>query len=1028
MRAMLDCAWATALEAALASRALAAHHQQQQQQQQQQQAPAVAPAPSPAAANSSSAASPAAAPAAAAMHATPAVSPHALAKEEYSTVLRKLYLAIRINEGDTTIDAAELTQMVEAEWRADSAADGTMGREAFRNSLFELCDVHTETVHASEYAAWLRQMIQHIFVGATPPELIQSRPETPTALAMSSKAATTQQQQQQAQQQAQEQAQEQAGGARWRSDAELLTRLDASSHRIAAPASSTSLAWESAASVWAHSFCAPELAIAVHPLASDIGRRHAAVSPAAQRPAPPASGGLAGSRGQAATATHQAGSRSSRRMLASTRGGAGAPPDTSLEFRSAAAPGPSMGTATTALDGSPPPCRLSFVLMMLSRLSATATTHAEARTLQHAMGSALAAPQSAITADGDGGCAAAEPPPSTAHPSATAALPGGDGTAPPEAAAAAAGAPSLEALMRTLDQYAELALATGEVDMALLRQVFGSLWSLELARRYASRCVGGDDGLDPRPVLPPPPPPPRKPLNPLEGIEKFLAARRAQLRGAPSTEDLMERLARPGEQMSQALELAARNRASGRMQFTGDWLSRLTPSYSRTMLRSASRLRLEATAGQLLQTLCLTDGVTSSIGVRNNPLVNRSEREESGRRTGGEAPNQGGGSGADGFRISPRLSPALAPSSPRLSAPPPPPLTDTADTPWPGTSRFPARHLRPPVPPPVPTTPRRLPSPPKTPSSRLPLLTTPAPPPPPQTALPHRAPLAHTSAPLAPSGAGLRNSLSLPSLSSVPTNSTVAPGTNLAPISACWAYSADDAAGHPMGLPATPAATWKDVRILGHEKASTQLLHGATASRQASLDRPRGVGEALAGETGEADGAARESGCAEQGVGVDQTTVHFAGGGACACNASGDASCQCATASSAIATALAEDVWPHDGTGMSATPSSGTYHEKSWPAGARFDRSIHRTMYSPSNSLPPKSRASTRDAFPLAWSGARALPKLRRGRADGRSAGRGSSDGEDGASKSSAKTGWSGAGGPVWLRASTSTSYLGSAS
>ena len=53
-----------------------------------------------------------------------------------------------------------------------------------------------------------------------------------------------------------------------------------------------------------------------------------------------------------------------------------------------------MGTATTALDGSPPPCRLSFVLMMLSRLSATATTHAEARTLQHAMGSALAAPQS----------------------------------------------------------------------------------------------------------------------------------------------------------------------------------------------------------------------------------------------------------------------------------------------------------------------------------------------------------------------------------------------------------------------------------------------------------------------------------------------------------------------------------------------------------------------------------------------------------------------------------------------------------
>ena len=77
-------------------------------------------------------------------------------REDYLVMMRKLYLALK---DDAELDPSDCFDSASEDWEADAKNQQTLGEEEFKRCWFQLADVYTESLHASDYADWLRDTV-----------------------------------------------------------------------------------------------------------------------------------------------------------------------------------------------------------------------------------------------------------------------------------------------------------------------------------------------------------------------------------------------------------------------------------------------------------------------------------------------------------------------------------------------------------------------------------------------------------------------------------------------------------------------------------------------------------------------------------------------------------------------------------------------------------------------------------------------------------------------------------------------------
>lgn len=78
---------------------------------------------------------------------------------EYCAVFEKVY---KVMMPARDYDAAEAKRAVRDDWKSDAKGKRSMDEHAFMDALFELADVWTQTTDASEYAAFLEQLLLRV--------------------------------------------------------------------------------------------------------------------------------------------------------------------------------------------------------------------------------------------------------------------------------------------------------------------------------------------------------------------------------------------------------------------------------------------------------------------------------------------------------------------------------------------------------------------------------------------------------------------------------------------------------------------------------------------------------------------------------------------------------------------------------------------------------------------------------------------------------------------------------------------------
>ena len=76
---------------------------------------------------------------------------------EYAQVMKKVYRALM-----EKYDEEDARKTVAEDWKSDSDGHGILWRAPYYHSIFELADVWTETIHASEYIAFLTNLLDCI--------------------------------------------------------------------------------------------------------------------------------------------------------------------------------------------------------------------------------------------------------------------------------------------------------------------------------------------------------------------------------------------------------------------------------------------------------------------------------------------------------------------------------------------------------------------------------------------------------------------------------------------------------------------------------------------------------------------------------------------------------------------------------------------------------------------------------------------------------------------------------------------------
>ena len=64
--------------------------------------------------------------------------------------------------GEEELDPAECARLMERDWAADSGGRGFIERAQITDAWFQLADLHTSEVSASQYAGWLRQTLDDL--------------------------------------------------------------------------------------------------------------------------------------------------------------------------------------------------------------------------------------------------------------------------------------------------------------------------------------------------------------------------------------------------------------------------------------------------------------------------------------------------------------------------------------------------------------------------------------------------------------------------------------------------------------------------------------------------------------------------------------------------------------------------------------------------------------------------------------------------------------------------------------------------
>ena len=80
----------------------------------------------------------------------------------YRTMIRKLYLVLKLEAGDTHIDPQECLETIREDWPRDSNGGKELSEASFFNSWFELADLHTADVHRKEYVEFVNRMVRQI--------------------------------------------------------------------------------------------------------------------------------------------------------------------------------------------------------------------------------------------------------------------------------------------------------------------------------------------------------------------------------------------------------------------------------------------------------------------------------------------------------------------------------------------------------------------------------------------------------------------------------------------------------------------------------------------------------------------------------------------------------------------------------------------------------------------------------------------------------------------------------------------------
>ena len=85
-----------------------------------------------------------------------------MSREEYFTMMRKLYLFGAIEARDADLDPDDAISSAGKDWEVDSGGRDGLTREAFDRCWFQLADLNTEEVDADVYADWIRLTVSKL--------------------------------------------------------------------------------------------------------------------------------------------------------------------------------------------------------------------------------------------------------------------------------------------------------------------------------------------------------------------------------------------------------------------------------------------------------------------------------------------------------------------------------------------------------------------------------------------------------------------------------------------------------------------------------------------------------------------------------------------------------------------------------------------------------------------------------------------------------------------------------------------------
>ena len=93
-----------------------------------------------------------------------------MGKAMYVRMYELIFRALATIE-EEQYEEAEARQCAEEDWASESADGVTMAREVFLDSVFQLADLYTDTTSATEYARFLRRLLELCVCKGTSPDL-----------------------------------------------------------------------------------------------------------------------------------------------------------------------------------------------------------------------------------------------------------------------------------------------------------------------------------------------------------------------------------------------------------------------------------------------------------------------------------------------------------------------------------------------------------------------------------------------------------------------------------------------------------------------------------------------------------------------------------------------------------------------------------------------------------------------------------------------------------------------------------------